>query len=197
MDLKGKRVGLVMCASYCTLGSLLGEVKHIIDEGAEIIPIMSEHARIFDTRFGKADDFAEKIEQLTGRKIIYTMQEAEKIGHQDMTDVVLIAPCTGNTLAKIACGVTDSAVTMAAKAHMRNGRPVLIAVSTNDALGGNARNLGALLDRKNVYFVPFYQDDPGGKPASLIADFDAMEAAIDAALAGRQLQPLLETPPFS
>jgi len=191
MDLKGKRVGLVMCASYCTLGSLLGEVKHIIDEGAEIIPIMSEHARIFDTRFGKADDFAEKIEQLTGRKIIYTMQEAEKIGPQDMTDVVLIAPCTGNTLAKLCHGITDTAALMAVKSHLRNNKPVCVAISTNDALGVNLENIGRLINMKNIFFVPFAQDNPAAKPKSMISKTELCVDTLKAALENVQLQPVI------
>ena len=191
------RVGYALCASYCTFEKAIEALARVRREYRDVTPIMSEKAYSTDTRFGDAAGFVERIEALCGKRVIHTIKDAEPIGPGALFDVLVIAPCTGNTLAKIACGITDSSVTMAAKAHMRNGRPVLVGVSTNDALSVNARNIGALLDRKNVYFIPFYQDDPLGKPASLIADFDAMEAAIDAALAGRQLQPLLETPPFS
>ena len=184
-------IGYALCASYCTFDKAIGALESLRQKYQNITPVMSEKAYSVDTRFGSAAGFIERIEALCGRAIIHTIKDAEPIGPGALFDILIIAPCTGNTLAKLACGITDSSVTMAAKAHMRNGRPVLIGISTNDALGGNARNLGALLDRKNIYFIPFYQDDPAGKPSSLIADFDALEAAVDAALEGRQLQPLL------
>jgi dipicolinate synthase subunit B len=152
---------------------------------------MSEAAYSTDTRFGKAAAFVEKVEALCGSPVIHTISGAEPFGPRALLDILVIAPCTGNTLAKIARGVTDSSVTMAAKAHLRNARPALIAVSTNDALTGNAANIGELLNRKNIFFVPFYQDDPQKKPASLAAELDLLPQAIDAALDGRQLQPLL------
>ena len=157
----------------------------------DVMPIMSENASSTDSRFGKAEDFKTSLGTMTGRKVVDTIAKAEPIGPKELLDVLIIVPCTGNTIAKLAAGITDSAVTMAAKAHLRNGRPVVIAVSTNDALAGNAKNLGELLARKNYFFVPFYQDDPIKKPTSLVADFDMIESTVEAAMAGKQLQPLV------
>jgi len=154
-------------------------------------PIMSEISTITDTRFGKAEDFIARIEAICGKKILCTIREVEPIGPRELLDILIVAPCTGNTLAKIATGVTDSAVTMACKAHLRNERPLLIAISTNDGLAANAKNIGELLNRKNIYFVPFFQDDPIKKPRSLAADFSLLNQAVDSALNGIQLQPIL------
>ena len=156
-----------------------------------VFPIVSETVACTDTRFGKAHDFMREMERICDRRVIATVAEAEPIGPKGLLDVLVICPCTGNTLAKLAHGVTDSSVTMAAKAHLRNGRPLVIAVSTNDGLTGSAPNLGALLGRKNVYLVPFGQDDCRSKPASLVADFALVPDTIEAACRGEQMQPLL------
>ena len=156
-----------------------------------IVPIVSETAAATDTRFGTAAEFLQQLEKLTGRRPIRTIAEAEPIGPKKLLDVLVIAPCTGNTIGKLACGITDTSVTMAAKAHLRNGRPVIVAVASNDGLSGSASNLGALLNRKGYYFVPFGQDDPEKKPCSLMADFSRIGETVEAALAGRQVQPML------
>ena len=188
--MKDLRVGVAMCGSYCTFAKAMDTIERLCGE-YDVTPIMSENVSVTDSRFGKAADFRERFMSCTGKEIIDTIAKAEPIGPRGLLDVLVILPCTGNTIAKIANGVTDTSVTMAAKGHMRNGRPVVIAVSTNDALGGNARNIGELLARKNIYFVPFYQDDPEHKPCSLVADFNKVEDTIEMALAGRQMQPLL------
>lgn len=193
--MKRVRVGFALCGSYCTFRTAIDALARLRPLYAGITPVMSESAYTVDTRFGRAADFREEIEAVCGEKIVATISGAEPFGPEALLDILVIAPCTGNTLAKLAGGITDSSVTMAAKAHLRNGRPLLIAVSTNDGLSANAGNIGALLNRKNVYFVPFFQDDPEKKPTSLIADFDRLEEAIDAALEGRQLQPLLTPAP--
>ena len=152
---------------------------------------MSENSYSLDTRFGDAAYWREQFREITGRSIVHTIPGAEPIGPKKLLDALVIAPCTGNTLAKLAAGMTDSTVTMAAKAHLRNGRPLVLAISTNDGLAASARNIGELLCRKNVYFVPFRQDDPFGKPTSLVAEFNLVSTAVKEALAGRQLQPVL------
>ena len=154
-------------------------------------PIISERSAATDTRFGNAHDFMREMQRICDRRPIDSIRAAEPIGPKKLLDVLVICPCTGNTLAKLAAGITDSSVTMAAKAHLRNGRPLVIAVATNDGLASSAKNIGALLDKKNVYFVPFRQDDPEGKPTSLVADFDRIPETVEAAMAGRQVQPVL------
>jgi len=185
------RVGFAMCGSFCTFEKALKALERLTSLGYEVWPILSETAYNTDTRFGKAGDWITRAEALCGRPVIHTVAGAEPIGPRALLDVLAIAPCTGNTLAKLACGVTDTSVTMACKAHWRNSRPVVIAVSSNDALAANGQNIGRLAVRKNVYFVPFAQDDPNGKPASLISDLSLLPDAIEAALEGRQLQPML------
>lgn len=184
------RAGVALCGSYCTFKKAVAAFERLCTE-YDVTPIMSESSAATDTRFGMAEDFRARLEAASGREIVDSIVKAEPIGPKKLLDVLIIVPCTGNTIAKMANGVTDSAVTMAAKAHLRNGRPVVIAVSTNDALGANAENIGKLLARKNIYFVPFYQDDPEGKPCSLAADLDKIEATVEAAMEGRQLQPVL------
>ena len=191
MLLKNKKIGYGITGSFCTFKKMIEAVKKLTWEGAEIYPVMSEISYSTDTRFGKAEDFRNLLTDITGNTIIKSVKEAEPIGPKKMFDLMIIAPCTGNTLAKIANGITDTSVTMAVKAHIRNGRPVLLAVSTNDALGNSARNIGALLNYKNIYFVPFEQDDYITKPNSLVASFDEIIPAAEAALNGIQLQPLL------
>lgn len=184
------KVGLALCGSYCTYEKVFREIPALAEK-FEIIPIMSETAARTDSRFGEAKVFAAKLEELTGKKPVTDIVGAEPLGPAKPMDALIIAPCTGNTLAKLAAGITDSAVTMAAKAHLRNGKPVVIAFSTNDGLSGSAPNIAALLNRKHYYFVPFTQDDPQKKPNSLQADFTRMGDAVEAALEGKQLQPIL------
>lgn len=191
MLLEGIKVGIAITGSFCTFDTVMAEIKRLVEEGAEVYPIMSYNASSLDTKFGLAKDWIEKIETATGNRIISTIQDAEPIGPTGFLDVLVIAPCTGNTLAKIANGITDTPVCMAYKAHLRNGKPVVIAISTNDALGANAKNLGLLLDKKNVYFVPFSQDDPIKKPTSIIAHYDMIIPTILEALKGKQIQPIL------
>ncbi len=191
MDLKGKTVGFAMTGSFCTFSKVLKELELLAGTGAEIIPIMSEMAYNTDTRFGSCEDFRNRMEMISGNSVIKSIKEAEPIGPKSYLDLLIVAPCTGNTLAKMASGVTDSCVTMAAKAHLRNQKPVLIAVSTNDGLGNAAKNIGILLNNKSIYFVPFGQDDCEKKPNSLVADMTKIVPAAEAALSGKQLQPIL------
>ena len=184
------RVGLALCGSYCTYAQVFPQAERLREE-YELIPIMSDTAAETDTRFGTAAEHIRRLMELTGRRVITTVAEAEPLGPKEPMDLLLIAPCTGSTLAKLAHGITDSAVTMAAKAHLRNGRPLLIAFSTNDALSASAENIGALLNRRNVFFVPFRQDDAEKKPRSAQADFALLPAAVEAALRFEQLQPIL------
>ena len=184
------RIGIALCGSYCTYDKLFSQLVLLSDK-YELVPIMSETAAATDTRFGKAADFLSRLESLCGAKPVCSIAEAEPLGPAKPMEALIIAPCTGNTMAKLNHGITDTAVTMAAKAHLRNGRPVVLAVSTNDGLAGAAKNIGALMARKHIYFVPFRQDDPEGKPTSLVADMTQVTAAIAAALEGRQLQPVL------
>ena len=187
-------VGFAFCGSFCTLSRGLDALEATAARYTNLIPIVSERVAATDTRFGNAHDFMREMERICGRRVIATVEQAEPIGPKGLLDVLVICPCTGNTLAKLAHGVTDTSVTMAAKAHLRNGRPVLIAPSTNDGLSASAANLGSLLGRKYIYFVPFGQDDPVHKPTSLVADFSLVADAALAALEGRQLQPMLVTP---
>lgn len=191
MELEGKKVGFAMTGSFCTFAKVIPRVEELVAAGAEVYPIMSEMAYSTDTRFGTAVEFREKLTKLTGHEIIKTVKEAEPIGPKSFLDLLVVAPCTGNSLAKLAAGVADSSVTMAAKAHLRNQRPLLLAVSTNDGLANAAKNIGALLNYKYIYFVPFGQDDCIKKPNSLVADMSKIKEAAEAALEHRQLQPIL------
>jgi len=184
------KLGLAICGSYCTFDKIL-PIAQILTENFDLTAVMSENAAETDTRFGCAETVKNKLAEITGKEIICTIAAAEPVGPKKLFDVMAVAPCTGNTLAKLACGIADSAVTMACKAHLRNGRPLVIAVSTNDALGANAKNIGELLNRKNIYFVPFRQDDPQGKPTSLISDLELLEKTVKSALEGGQLQPVI------
>ena len=185
-----KRLGLALCGSYCTFEKLFAAAQEL-REKYELIPIMSENAAKTDTRFGTAADNLRRVQELCGREAATTIAEVEPLGPKMPMDALLIAPCTGNTLAKLAHGITDSSVTMAAKAHLRNARPLILAFSTNDGLSGSAENIGRLLNRKNVYFVPFSQDDPAAKPRSLQSDFSLLAETVEEALSGQQLQPIL------
>lgn len=186
-----RNIGYAFCGSYCTFEKAIGALQQICEIYNNVTPIMSENAYKTDSRFGTAQSFIDRIETICGKNIIHTIEQAEPIGPQALLDLLIIAPCTGNTLAKLSSGITDTSVTMAVKAHLRNERPILIAVSTNDGLSGNASNVGALLNRKNVYFAPFYQDDPVKKPSSIVADFNLLPEAAEAALNGIQMQPML------
>ena len=176
-----KTIGLAMCGSFCTFARVLDAFSALDREQYDLVPIQSQAAYSTDTRFGAAADFRARLEALCGRPIIHTIEEAEPIGPKKLLDVLVIAPCTGNTLAKLAAGI----------AHLRNERPIVLAVSTNDGLAGNAASLGALLNRRGYYFVPFGQDSAIKKPRSLVADFPQLPAALAAALQGQQLQPML------
>ena len=191
MELEGKNIGFAMCGSFCTFSKVINELKVLSDTKSVIYPIMSEVAFSTDTRFGKSEDFHRTIKEITTNDIIKTVKEAEPIGPKGYLDILLIAPCTGNTLAKLANGIADSSVTMAAKAHLRNTKPLVIAVSTNDGLGAAAKNIGTLLNCKNIYFVPFTQDDCINKPNSLVADMSKIKETLEAALDRKQLQPVL------
>ncbi|MBQ7566555.1 MAG: dipicolinate synthase subunit B [Oscillospiraceae bacterium] len=184
-------IGFALCGSFCTFGRVLRALEELKPRFPALVPILSEVSGATDTRFGKADDFAARLEAICGRAPLRSLTDVEPIGPKRLLDALVIAPCTGNTLAKLANGVADSAVTLACKAHLRNEAPVVIAVSTNDGLGGNAANLGKLLARKHFYFVPFGQDDPAEKPCSLVADFAKLGDTLAMALEGRQIQPLL------
>lgn len=183
-------LGFAVCGSHCTIGRAIRQMEELRSSGYEIQPIMSSAARFTDTRFGKSEQIASRIKDICGRDIITDITSAEPLGPKAPLDMLLIAPCTGNTLAKISLGITDGAVTMAAKAHLRQDRPLLIALATNDAMSQNLKSIATLLERKAVYFVPLSQDDPAEKPHSLVADFDRIPEALAAAMKGIQLRPL-------
>ena len=191
MELKYKKIGFTLTGSFCTFKKVIPKMKEIKKLGAEIIPIMSFNSYNLDTKFGKAKDFIEEIENITEKKIIHTIQEAEPIGIKKMTDIMIIAPCSGNTIAKLACDIIDTPATMAAKSHLRNNRPLVIAPSTSDGLSENAENIGKLLNRKNYYFVPFTQDNPITKPRSIAFDINYIIKTIEYALDGEQISPIL------
>lgn len=187
-----KTVGFALCGSFCTFKKVIPQMKKLVDNGYKVIPIMSPTAYSTDTRFGKAEDFNKEIEEICNAKIIYTISGAEPIGPKELLDVLVIAPCTGNTLGKLSNGISDTSVTLATKAHLRNQRPVIIAVSTNDALGTSARNIGTLMNSKHIYFVPMRQDDHINKPNSIVADFDYIPDTVKEVLETKtQPQPIL------
>ncbi len=190
--MNGVKIGFAMCGSFCTIGEAKKQIENLVNAGADVYPIMSEIVYKTDNRFNKAEDLINDVEKLCGKKVIHTITGAEPIGPKKMLDIIVIAPCTGNTLAKIANGITDTPVTMAVKAHLRNNKPVLIAPATNDGLTASATNIGKLLNVKNIYFVPFWQDDAANKPTSLIADFSAIKDSVNFALSGKQIQPILK-----
>lgn len=190
--MRTERVGFALCGSFCTHEKALAALKRLTEEYETVLPIVSETAAFTDTRFGTSDALLEELEELTGQEPLYDIPSVEPLGPKGMIDVLVIAPATGNTMAKLANGITDTAVTMAAKSHLRCGRPVVLAFSTNDGLSGSARNIAELLTRKHYYFVPFGQDDPEKKPTSLAADFGLVSETVDAALRGVQLQPILK-----
>lgn len=184
--------GYALCGSFCTFDKSIEQMRRLVQMGYKILPIMSQNAYSTDTRFGKADDFVWEIEDICNKKIIKNIVEAEPIGPKKMVDLMIVAPCTGNTLAKLANGITDTSVTMAVKSTLRIGRPVVLAPATNDALSASAQNMGRLMNSKNVYFVPMQQDDPEKKPTSMIANFDLILPAALSALEGKQLQPIFQ-----
>ena len=189
-----KTIGFAITGSFCTHEKIKGVVRKLVEEGNPVIPIFSNMTQTINSRFGDARDFSIAIQEITGEHGIFTLQEAEPIGPKAYLDVMIIAPCTGNTMAKLCAGITDSPVLMAAKAHMRNEKPVVIAVSTNDALGANLKNIGELMNTKNVYFVPFGQDDYEKKPKSMVAHFERVPDTIEEALRGKQIQPVIQSP---
>lgn len=187
----GLRVGYAMTGSFCTFAKSFEQAELLATEGADIIPVMSENAANISTRFGSAEENIRRLMKISGRDIITSIEDAEPIGPLNMTDIMVVAPCTSNTAAKLANGITDTAVTMAVKSHLRSGKPVLLAVASNDSLLGSAKNIGELFNRKNYYFVPMRQDDIIRKPASLVAEFSMLPEAIVSALNGIQLRPLI------
>jgi len=189
--LEGKNIGCVMTGSFCTFSKVFDAWRSLRDEGAELYPIMSFNASRLDTRFYPAAKAVGIFEEITGRKVWNTLEKVEPIGPKKVLDLLIVAPCTGNTMAKIANGITDTPAALSVKSHLRNGRPVLIAVSTNDGLGRSGKNLGELLSAKHVFFVPFRQDDCVEKPNSLVAEFDLMADSAVEALQNRQIQPVL------
>ncbi len=193
MRFKDLKIGFAVTGSHCTIAEALPMMRLLKDEGARVIPILSQAVVTNDTRYGTVEELLGKIDAITGEKPLLTLVDVEPIGPKKMFDLVVVAPCTGNTLAKLASGVTDSSVLLACKAELRNNRPVVIAISTNDGLSANAKNLGTLLNRKNVFFVPFGQDAPETKEASLIAKMSLLPETILEALQNRQIQPLLIT----
>ncbi|MDD3653094.1 MAG: dipicolinate synthase subunit B [Desulfotomaculaceae bacterium] len=191
MRLQGVKVGFALTGSHCCLADVIPQVRNLVNEGAEVFSIISDAVDSNDTRYGSSLHWKESLKEITGKEIVSTIVGAEPIGPQKLLDVVVVAPCTGNTLAKLANGITDGTVLMAVKAHLRNQRPVVLAVSTNDGLSVNAKNIGLLLNMKNIYMVPFGQDNPSGKPNSLVAKWELIVDTILESIKGKQLQPLL------
>ncbi|HCF65795.1 MAG: dipicolinate synthase subunit B [Clostridia bacterium] len=191
MKIKDKRIGFVLTGSFCTFKHTIPQIKKIVEEGGIVIPIMSRNAYNMDTKFGTAQEFIKEIEEITNKEIIHTIQGAEPIGPKGLTDILIIAPATGNTIGKLANGITDDVGTMATKSHLRNNNPVVIAISTNDGLAGSAENIGKLLNRNNYFFVPFRQDNPITKPRSLVFDPKYIIPTLEKALEKEQVQPIL------
>lgn len=191
---KGYTVGLAFTGSFCTYEKMKGVTRRLVDKEYRVIPIFSNTAQTVNCRFGDAKEYVKEIQEITGTRGIFTIAEAEPIGPKAFLDILVIAPCTGNTLAKLCAGITDTPVLMATKAHLRNDKPVVIAISTNDALGASLKNIGMLMNTKNVYFVPFGQDDYEKKPKSMIAHLDELEATIEKAMIGHQIQPVVKSP---
>ena len=191
MKLEGKRIGFVMTGSFCAFRKTIDELKKIVKLGAKVVPIMSENSYTLDTKFGKAQNFINEIEEITGEKILHTIQETEQIGSKDMLDIVVVAPATGNTIAKLANDIIDGPAVMAVKSHLRRERPVVIGVSTNNGLSGAGENIGKLLNMKHYYFVPFRQDNPITKPRSVVFDPTYLIKTIECALDDEQIQPIL------
>ncbi|GIP52292.1 MULTISPECIES: dipicolinate synthase subunit B [Paenibacillus] len=191
MNWQGKTVGYAVTGSHCTLAEVMSQIQRFVDDGAKVVPIISQSVLSTDTRFGKSDHWQKQLKDITGNDIISSIVDAEPLGPTKLLDVLAIAPCTGTTTSKLANAVTDSPVLMAAKATLRNGRPVVLAVSTNDGLGFNMANIAKLIVAKNIYFVPFGQDNPDNKPNSLVARMELVPETCYAAIEGKQLQPLI------
>ncbi len=191
MEVKDKKIGFVFTGSFCTFSKTIPKIKELIKKGSEVIPIMSFNSYNMDTKFGKAEDFINEIQELTGNEIIHTIQGAEPIGPKRLTDIMVVSPCSGNTMSKLAYDIIDTPATMAVKSHLRNNLPVVIAPSTNNGLSGNAVSIAHLLNRKNYYFVPFRQDNPITKPRSIVFDTEYLIKTIELALDGEQIQPIL------
>lgn len=194
MTLQGKKVGIALTGSFCTYDKVFPQIERLVAENASVYTIFSERSQITDTRFGKADTFLKRAKDITGNDPITTFVEAEKLGPGNLLDIIAIAPCTGNTLAKMSHAITDSTVLMAVKGLLRNNKPIVIAVSTNDALSNNLKNIGTLINTKNIFFVPLGQDNYKGKPNSMVADFKLLIPTLEEALEGKQLQPVILTP---
>jgi dipicolinate synthase subunit B len=194
MSLTGLNIGVALTGSFCTYSKVIKQIEYLVNEHANVIPIFSYHAQTVNTRFGKATDFIDQIQTITGNTAIRTIEEAEPLGPKNTLALLLIAPCTGNTLAKLAYGITDTPVLMAAKGHLRNQKPLVISLSTNDALGFNFKNIGMLYNCKNIYFVPFHQDDYKVKPNSMTAMTELILPTIKAALNNVQIEPVIEAP---
>ena len=192
MELKGRKIGVALTGSFCTYQKVFEQIRKLQEAQAEIVTIFSDASQKINSRFGEAEDFMKEAKRITGKKPLLTIDQAEPIGPKSLLDLLIILPCTGNTIAKLANGITDTPVLMAAKAHLRNDKPLLISISTNDALGMNMKNIGLLLNAKNIYFVPFGQDNPEKKPNSMIAKTDLVIPAAEAALEGRQYQPVIQ-----
>ena len=183
--------GFAICGSFCSHEAALDVMRFFAESQIELLPILSDNAYTISTRFGTAEDFIRGVERVTGRQPYHTIEQSERLGPEDPLDALIIMPCTGNTLAKLAHGITDSSVTMAAKATMRNSKPVIIGLCTNDALGANLTNIGTMINKKNIYFVPLYQDDHAGKPTSLVCDMSLTYTTYTDALTGKQHQPVV------
>ena len=192
MDIKGKKIGIALTGSFCTFGKMFEELQKLTDAGADIYPIMSDSSQTIESRFGKPDTYVTKIKEITGKEPIVSISGAEPIGPKGYLDALVILPCTGNTAAKLANGITDTPVLMAAKAHMRNNKPLVISISTNDGLGMNLKNIGLLCNSKNIYFVPFGQDNYKAKPNSLVAHVELLVPTLEMALEHKQYQPILK-----
>lgn len=197
MTMEQGRIGFAFCGSYCTYASAMEALEAVAARWSDVTAIVADSGVVTDTRFGEAHEWMMEMERICGKRPITSIQGAEPIGPKKLLDALVICPCTGNTLGKLANGIADTSVTMAAKSHLRNGRPVILAISTNDGLAASAENIGKLLCRRDFYFVPFRQDDPTGKPRSLVADFSLVPQTLAAALTGHQLQPLLLGPALS
>lgn len=189
--LENKKIGFCMTGSFCTFQKVIPQIKKLVEAGADVLPIMSFNSYELDTKFGDADSFIKQIEAITSHSIIHSIEDAEPIGPKGLTDLMVIVPCTGNTLAKLSAGITDTPVLMATKSHLRNGNNVVVGISTNDGLAGSASNIGTLLNRKHYYFVPFRQDNPITKPCSLVFDPNFIIPTIESALENKQIQPIL------
>ncbi|WP_066715994.1 dipicolinate synthase subunit B [Clostridium sp. Marseille-P299] len=194
MTIKGLNVGVALTGSFCTFDAVIEQIKQIKAEGANVIPIFSFNSQHINSRFGKASDFMKTITELTGNDPILTIEDAEPLGPKNKIDILIIAPCTGNSLAKLANGITDTPVLMAAKGHIRNGKPLVIFLSTNDALGINLKNVGSLMNLKYLYFVPFGQDSYQNKPTSMVSHIDLVIPTLENALDGVQIQPIIRSP---